>query len=131
MSQTTNNNISKEFIDSLKGHFGLAYPDQVSLELLKYWNVCPFLLDYVQSLAKFTLEGALVHLWQISEEGAKMDQEAKQDAPIIDSEANAQMDIEIILPVANQSTTNTTLITKESYDETSFQPVLSKSQKKK
>ncbi|GES80417.1 hypothetical protein GLOIN_2v1486714 [Rhizophagus clarus] len=41
------------------------------------------------------------------------------------------MDIEISHSEANQSTINMMLITKESNDETSFQPVLSKSQKKK
>ncbi|GBC08348.1 hypothetical protein RclHR1_08050004 [Rhizophagus clarus] len=88
MSQTTNNNVSEEFIESLKGHFGLGilenlgrdkkdlqkmwphasswdiqdnvplqfgklpYPGKVSLELSIYWDVCPYLLDYVQSLVK-------------------------------------------------------------------------------
>ncbi|GBB97065.1 hypothetical protein RclHR1_29040002 [Rhizophagus clarus] len=41
------------------------------------------------------------------------------------------MDIEISPPVINQSTSNMTPITNEPPDETSFQPVLSKSQKKK
>ncbi|GBC05899.1 hypothetical protein RclHR1_00650018 [Rhizophagus clarus] len=67
----------------------------------------------------------------MSEKASKLGQVENQDTPIIDSDANAQMDIEISYLEANQSTTNTTLITKESNDETSFQPVLSKSQKKK
>ncbi|GES78325.1 hypothetical protein RCL_jg28513.t1 [Rhizophagus clarus] len=61
----------------------------------------------------------------------KSGQVENQDTPIIGSDANAQMDIEISYLEANQLTTNMTLITKESNDETSFQPVLSKSQKKK
>ncbi|GBB92095.1 hypothetical protein RclHR1_19620001, partial [Rhizophagus clarus] len=107
------------------------YPGKVSQELSKYWDVCPVLLDYIQTLAKFTLERALLSSWQISEEVSKLGQDVNQDAPIIDSDANAQMDIEISHSEANQSTINMMLITKESNDETSFQPVLSKSQKKK
>ncbi|GBC05345.1 hypothetical protein RclHR1_06190004 [Rhizophagus clarus] len=41
------------------------------------------------------------------------------------------MNMEISQPEVDQSTSNTMPITKESKDETSFQPVLTKSQKKK
>ncbi|GBC06069.1 hypothetical protein RclHR1_06600003 [Rhizophagus clarus] len=124
MSQTTKNNES--------GKLGrLGYPGHISRELSRYWDICPFILDYVQVLAKDTLESALELSRQNLEKVSKLGQEITQDAPIIDSDANAQMDIEISIPEVNQSTTNMMLITKESNDETSFQPVLSKSQKKK
>ncbi|GES90528.1 hypothetical protein RCL_jg13620.t1 [Rhizophagus clarus] len=62
---------------------------------------------------------------------SKKGKEAIIDAPIKNSDDNASMDIEISQPEVNQSTSNTTLITNESENDTSFQPVLSKLQKKK
>ncbi|GBC01517.1 hypothetical protein RclHR1_04210003 [Rhizophagus clarus] len=55
----------------------------------------------------------------------------KQDEPIIGEDSNAQMDIEISIPDANQSTSNMMPITNESTEDSSFKLVLSKSQKKK
>ncbi|GBB98565.1 hypothetical protein RclHR1_32630001 [Rhizophagus clarus] len=67
----------------------------------------------------------------VRENDTKSGQVEKQDAPIIAEDTNALMDIEISSIEANQSTSNTTPITKDIPDESSFQPVLSKSQKKK
>ncbi|GBB90202.1 hypothetical protein RclHR1_01710002 [Rhizophagus clarus] len=114
MSQTTNNNVSEEFIESLKGHFGLGilenlgrdkkdlqkmwphasswdiqdnvplqfgklpYPGKVSLELSIYWDVCPYLLDYVQSLkAKAEQEAVKAH----KSSNSSLDPSAKQFIP--------------------------------------------------
>ncbi|GBB88888.1 hypothetical protein RclHR1_01550022 [Rhizophagus clarus] len=169
MSQTTSYNVSKEFIDNLKGHFGLClleniererkdlqkrwsrasswdiqknvplqacgqlgYPGQVAQELSKYWDVCPVLLEYIQTLAKFTLERVLLSSRQMSEEVSQLGQDVNQDAPIIVSDANAQMDIEISPSETNQSTSNMMPITNNTIlDDISFQSVVSKSQKKK
>ncbi|GBC01174.1 hypothetical protein RclHR1_00410001 [Rhizophagus clarus] len=35
------------------------YPGNTSLELAKYWDVCPFFLEYAQQLSYKTLERAL------------------------------------------------------------------------
>ncbi|GBB99080.1 hypothetical protein RclHR1_34040001, partial [Rhizophagus clarus] len=101
------------------------------IELSTYWDVCPYLLTYIHHISLSTLESAIVLSWAAEETDTKSGKVDKQDIPIIVEYPNAQMDIEISPLEANQLTSNMTLITKESPDETSFQPVLSKSQKKK
>ncbi|GBC08717.1 hypothetical protein RclHR1_08340003 [Rhizophagus clarus] len=110
---------------------GLQSPSEQFIELSKYWDVCPYLLTYIHHLSICTLESAIALSRAAEKNDTKSGKVDKQDTPIIVEDSNAQMDIEISPLEANQSTSNMTLITKESSDETSFQPVLSKSQKKK
>ncbi|GBB83984.1 hypothetical protein RclHR1_10630002 [Rhizophagus clarus] len=125
----------EELFQSIRKKFateGLArQPRTSSLELAKYWGVCPFFLEFTQMFSCQTLELALSYSRGIVEAATKLRQEEKPDEPIIDEDSNAQMDIEISMPEANQSTSNTMPITTESSEDSSFKPVLSKSQKKK
>ncbi|GBB90980.1 hypothetical protein RclHR1_18050005 [Rhizophagus clarus] len=111
---------------------GSQYPDQLPLELSKYWDVCFFFIDYCLWICAVASQDAVLAYYEIGVPSeSKKEKELTIDAPIKNSDDNVSMDIEISQPEANQLTSNTTLITKESEDDTSFQPVLSKSQKKK
>ncbi|GBB96973.1 hypothetical protein RclHR1_28890002 [Rhizophagus clarus] len=97
--RTSSWDIQKNVPTCLRGEFGYSAEEQ--LELSKYWDVCPVLISYIQSLTNFILERALLHSWQILDKASKLRQVENQDTPIIDSNANAQMDIEISNSEAN------------------------------
>ncbi|GBB91388.1 hypothetical protein RclHR1_18650004 [Rhizophagus clarus] len=111
---------------------GSQYPEPLPLELAIYWDVCPFLLDYVIQACEFASRQAAEVCFEMGIlPDAKKGKKKAIETPIKNSDDNTLMDIEISQPEVNQSTPSTMLITTELKDDKSFQPVLSKSQKKK
>ncbi|GES86322.1 hypothetical protein GLOIN_2v1871772 [Rhizophagus clarus] len=93
----------------------LRYPAEGHLELSKYWDVCPVLISYIQSLSKFTLKRALLRSWQMLEKASKLRQKAKAEREAAKALKSSHSSLDPLVkqftpPKRDESTGNETLI---------------------